>query len=62
LMAVPHYWQGQSVTLIGAPTLCEIYLRALDVMGVGGRALEVVSMTLAGLTAAHQQYMSHANA
>ena len=55
LMAVPHYWQEQSVTLIGAPTLCEIYLKALDVMGAGGRTLEVASLTLAGLTAAHLQ-------
>ena len=55
LMAVPHYWQGQSVTLIGAPTLCEIYLKALDVMGAGGRALEVASLTLAGLPAARLQ-------
>ena len=58
LMAVPHYWQGQSVTLIGAPTLCEIYLKALDVMGAGGRALEVASLTLAGLTAAHLQLIT----
>jgi 2-dehydro-3-deoxygalactonokinase len=62
LMAVPQYWQGQPVTLIGAPTLCEIYLKALDVVDVVGRSLDVASMTLAGLTAAHQQYMSQANA
>ena len=62
LMAVPQYWQGQLITLIGAPTLCEIYLKALDVVDVVGRSLDVASMTLAGLTAAHQQYMSQANA
>ena len=62
LMAVPHYWQGQPVTLIGAPTLCEIYLKALEVVDVVGRSLDVTSMTLVGLTAAHQQYISQANA
>ena len=62
LMSVPHYWQGQPVTLIGAPTLCEIYLKALDVVDVVGQSLDVASMTLVGLTAAHQQCMSQANA
>ena len=62
LMAVQHYWQGQPVTLIGTPTLCEIYLKALEVVDVVGRSLDVTSMTLVGLTAAHQQYMSQANA
>ena len=61
LMAVPHYRQGQPVTLIVVPTLCEIYLKALDVVDVVGRSLDVASMILAGLTAAHQQYMSQAN-
>ncbi|MFV1800282.1 2-dehydro-3-deoxygalactonokinase [Phaeobacter sp. Ay1a-4a] len=52
LMSVPLYWCDQSVTLIGAPSLCEIYLKALDVLGVGGRSLNVETTTLAGLTAA----------
>ncbi|WP_424978685.1 2-dehydro-3-deoxygalactonokinase [Leisingera sp. S232] len=52
LMSVVHYWRDQSVTLIGAPPLCEIYLMALDFLGVGGRSLDVETTTLAGLAAA----------
>lgn len=53
-MAVKQYWQDQTVTLIGAPGLCDLYLKALDVMGANGRAKEVSTMTLTGLTAAHR--------
>ena len=62
LMSVPHYWRDQTVTLIGASPLCEIYLKALDVLGVGGRALNVETMTLAGLTAAFHMQKGPAHA
>ena len=62
LMSVPHYWRDQTVTLIGASPLCEIYLKALDVLGVGGRALNVETTTLAGLTAAFHMQKGPAHA
>lgn len=57
LMSVRQYWTDQTVTLVGASTLCELYLSALGVMGVRGRVAEVSETTLSGLTAAfqHQQ-------
>jgi 2-dehydro-3-deoxygalactonokinase len=54
LMAVRQYWRDQTVTLIGTPALCELYLTALGIMGASGRAVEVSEMTLSGLTAAYQ--------
>ncbi len=54
LMAVRQYWRDQTVTLIGASTLCELYLTALGFMGASGRVTEVSEMTLRGLTAAYR--------
>ena len=61
LMSVPQYWQGQNVTLIGATTLCDLYSKALALAGAAASILDVTTMTLAGLTAAHRQG-SHADA
>ncbi|MDP5220193.1 2-dehydro-3-deoxygalactonokinase [Ruegeria sp. 2205SS24-7] len=54
LMSVRQYWTDQTVTLIGASTLCELYLTALGFMGASGRVTEVSEITLSGLTAAYQ--------
>jgi 2-dehydro-3-deoxygalactonokinase len=62
LMAVPQYWQGQDVTLIGAYALCDLYSKALAITGGAASILDVTAMTLAGLTAAYQQQKESANA
>lgn len=55
LMSVPQYWQGQNVMLIGAAALCDLYSKAHALAGAAAPILDVTAMTLAGLTAAHQQ-------
>lgn len=62
LMSVPRYWQGQDVTLIGATALCDLYSKALTLVGSTASILDVTAMTLAGLTAAHQQQRQVADA
>lgn len=62
LMSVPRYWQGQEVTLIGASPLCNLYSKALGLVGSAASILDVTAMTLAGLTAAHQQNSERTNA
>lgn len=52
LMSVSPYWHDRSVALIGERSLCENYIRALDVLGVRGRSFNVETITLTGLTAA----------
>ncbi|MFS4580004.1 2-dehydro-3-deoxygalactonokinase [Phaeobacter sp. C3_T13_0] len=61
LMSVPHYWQGQHVTLIGAAALCDPYFKALGLAGGAASIVDVTAMTLAGIAAVHQQGL-HANA
>jgi 2-dehydro-3-deoxygalactonokinase len=53
LMSVQQYWENQTITLIGAEPLCELYLWAFDVLGIGGKALDTARMTLSGLQSAH---------
>ena len=55
LMSVLQYWRGQDVTLIGATTLCDLYSKALALAGAAASIRDVTAMTLAGLSAAHQQ-------
>ena len=54
LMSVPNYWWGQEVTLIGTATLCDLYSKALALVGTAASTLDVTVITLAGLAAAHQ--------
>jgi len=54
LFAAKLYWNSGNVTFIGAPELCELYLRAFDQIGIAGRALDSEAMTVAGLVSAYQ--------
>lgn len=53
LMSVQQYWKNQTITLIGAKPLCKLYLQALNVLGIGGKAVDTAKMTLSGLRSAH---------
>jgi 2-dehydro-3-deoxygalactonokinase len=53
LMSVQPYWENQTITLIGAEPLYEMYLWAFDELGIGGKALDIAKMTLSGLQSAH---------
>ncbi|SEM71221.1 2-keto-3-deoxygalactonate kinase [Pseudorhodobacter antarcticus] len=48
--AAKPYWLGQNVTLIGAPTLCDIYAHALLQQGITPQTLNAADCTLAGLS------------
>ena len=50
MAAAKPYWLGQPVTLIGAPTLCAHYARALAAQGVTPAILSASDCTLAGLS------------
>lgn len=49
------YWLGQDVVVIGADRLSDLYVTALDSVGVAARRTEADTLTLAGLTDAYQK-------
>lgn len=53
LMATKQYWENQAISLIGATHLCDLYIQALQAVGVRGSALDTTEMTLTGLCAAY---------
>lgn len=48
LMSVSNYWKEQPVALIGAQALCELYQKALSVVGVQATMFDSEKMTLNG--------------
>ena len=50
LAAAKPYWLGQAVVLVGAPTLCGHYARALAQQGITAASLDAANCTLAGLS------------
>lgn len=57
LAAARPWWLGAEVTLIGAPALSALYAEALAAQGVSAARMSVTDATLAGLSAAHQQFL-----
>lgn len=56
LAAAKPWWLGCDVTIIGAPALSSLYEQALKAQGVPAAMMSVEDATLAGLTAAYQQF------
>lgn len=59
LAAARPYWLGQRVVLIGAKSLCDAYLAALQAQGVDATWRDAEGMTLAGLVAARSRMKGH---
>lgn len=51
------WWLGAQVTIIGAPALSALYAEALGAQGVPAARMSVEDATLAGLSAAHRQFL-----
>ncbi|MBM3604463.1 MAG: 2-dehydro-3-deoxygalactonokinase [Alphaproteobacteria bacterium] len=58
LAAARPWWLGCEVTIIGAPDLSALYAQALAAQGVPAALMSVEDATLAGLAAAHQQFLT----
>jgi 2-dehydro-3-deoxygalactonokinase len=57
LAAARPWWLGAQVTLIGAAALSALYADALAAQGVPTARMSVEDATLAGLAAAHRQFL-----
>jgi 2-dehydro-3-deoxygalactonokinase len=55
LAAARPYWLGQSVAILGAPSLSQLYAAALDSQGLSATQQPAEEMTLAGLALAHSR-------
>jgi 2-dehydro-3-deoxygalactonokinase len=55
LAGAKPYWLGRSVALIGDPALASLYRAALAQCGLDASLRDATGLTLAGLTAAHDQ-------
>ncbi|WP_265500920.1 2-dehydro-3-deoxygalactonokinase [Paracoccus beibuensis] len=58
LAAAKPWWLGCDVTVIGAPSLSALYAEALGAQGVPAARMAVEDATLAGLAAAHRQFLA----
>ena len=58
LAAARPWWLGCDVTIIGAPALSALYAAALEAQGVPAALMSDEDATLAGLAAAHQQFLT----
>lgn len=58
LAAAKPWWLGCEVTIIGASALSALYAEALAAHGVPAAQMSVEDATLAGLAAAHRQFLA----
>ncbi|MFN3276794.1 MAG: 2-dehydro-3-deoxygalactonokinase [Paracoccus hibiscisoli] len=57
LAAARPWWLGCDLTIIGAPALSALYAEALTAQGLAPARMSVADATLAGLAAAHRQFL-----
>ena len=57
MAAARPWWLGSQVTIIGAPALSALYADSLAAQGVPAARMSVQDATLAGLSAAHRQFL-----